>query len=428
MRKHIICSALALCALLGQNGTAQDRSFPAYLSTTAPKIDGKIDLGEWDAAGPAIVVNQDRPLAGLGLNAIAEDPYGGDADLSFQFRSMWVEPYTLYTLVEVTDDIAMEEDPANLWERDQVELFIDGDDQAGNDVPESFQWWDNPEPFGKFGVSRYTTFEGNTGRMSDNSDDIYADDEANYLASAAMAGDTGVAANYFVEYAVSFESMFLRGAFSSDSVTEAANKLVAGHTTVKGQIGISDDDNFEDLNANTSRSSTLAFLGLSDWRMSTEFADLQFMGPYSAGADGDFDGNGSLDIGDIDALTMQSASGANTASYDLNADAKVDASDISVWIRDLKHSWIGDTNLDGQFNSGDLVNLFAAGTYENGSAAKWSTGDFNGDGVFTTSDLISALSDGGYEQGARAAVSAVPEPASAMLLVLGILPIMRRRT
>ncbi|MCA9149391.1 MAG: hypothetical protein KDA92_08840 [Planctomycetales bacterium] len=427
MSKHIMWSALALAVLLSQHASAQDRSFSAYQTTTAPKIDGQIDLGEWDAAGVPIYVDRDRPLSGFD-NPIPEDPYGGADDLSYQFRAMWVEPFMLYMLVEINDDIAMDEDPKNLWERDQVELFFDGDDQHGNDVPESFQWWDNPEPFGKFGVSRYTTFEGNSGKMSDNADDIYADDDVNFIAAAAQAAETGVNANYFVEYAISFESMFLRGAFGDDSVTEAAGQLVADHTTVKAQIALSDDDNYEDLDIDTSRSSTLAFLGLSDWRMTTEFADMLFAGPYVAGGiTGDFDGNGALEVADIDALTAAAAAGNNEAKYDLTGDSLVDANDITKWVHDEKKTWIGDANLDGLFNTTDLVVLFSAGTYEIDTPAVWSSGDFDGDGKFGTSDLVAALSDGGYEGGPRAAVSAVPEPTSATLMLLGVLPLLRRR-
>ena len=139
------------------------------------------------------------------------------------------------------------------------------------------------------------------------------------------------------------------------------------------------------------------------------------------GVRGDFNGDGTLDATDIDALTTAAAAGTNAAAYDVSSDGRVDFTDISQWIRDLKQSWVGDANLDGQFNSGDLVTLFSAGTYENGQAAKWTSGDFNGDGLFTTSDLVSALSDGGYERGPRAAVAAVPEPTGVLLFAIGLL-------
>jgi hypothetical protein len=93
----------------------------------------------------------------------------------------------------------------------------------------------------------------------------------------------------------------------------------------------------------------------------------------------------------------------------------------------LFNSWIGDANLDGQFNSADLVDVLAAGTYETDTVAVWSTGDFNGSGRFDSSDLVTALVDGGYEQGPRAAVRAVPEPSSFITLMMVLIAIKTRR-
>ena len=144
---------------------------------------------------------------------------------------------------------------------------------------------------------------------------------------------------------------------------------------------------------------------------------------------GDFNGNGILDAGDIDDLTTQSASMTNPPAYDLNDDALVNAGDINVWIKDLYNSWVGDANLDGEFNSGDLVSVLASGTYEQDVDSVWTTGDFNGDGRTNTNDLVAALSDGGYEQGPREATASVPEPASVISLLTGLsmLALMRRR-
>jgi hypothetical protein len=144
---------------------------------------------------------------------------------------------------------------------------------------------------------------------------------------------------------------------------------------------------------------------------------------------GDFNANGVLDVADIDDLTVQSAGGAHPAAYDLNSDAAVNDADIKFWISDLFNSWIGDANLDGEFNSSDLVTVLASGTYEADVAAVWSTGDFNGDGRANSSDLVAALADGGYEAGPRAAVAAVPEPVSGTLLLVGAmcLTMARRR-
>jgi hypothetical protein len=143
---------------------------------------------------------------------------------------------------------------------------------------------------------------------------------------------------------------------------------------------------------------------------------------------GDFDNNGVLDIADIDDLMVRVAAGDDPLGYDLNHDAMVNTEDLHIWVKDLAHTWIGDANLDGEFNSGDLITALAAGTYESDVDAGWSSGDFDGSGRFNSSDLIVALADGGYEQGLRvAAVSAVPEPACSALLALGAIGMCRLR-
>jgi hypothetical protein len=149
-----------------------------------------------------------------------------------------------------------------------------------------------------------------------------------------------------------------------------------------------------------------------------DLADIMQNGVASAGPSGDFNGNGQLDAADIDDLTGQSATATNPAGYDLNADSLVNSGDINVWIKDLFNSWVGDADLNGQFNSSDLVAVLASGTYEANVNAVWSTGDFNGDGRTNSSDLVAALADGGYELGPRAAVAAVPEPGAAPLAAL----------
>jgi hypothetical protein len=154
---------------------------------------------------------------------------------------------------------------------------------------------------------------------------------------------------------------------------------------------------------------------------------LETMGGGGNGVEGDFNGDGQLNAPDIDDLTGQSAGGTHPPGYDLNADAQVNQTDVTVWVRDLYNSWIGDANLDGEFNSSDLVSVLASGAYEVDVNAVWSTGDFNGDGRSNSSDLVAALADGGYEMGPRAAVAAVPEPAGLTLLVLGALSILSRR-
>ncbi len=144
------------------------------------------------------------------------------------------------------------------------------------------------------------------------------------------------------------------------------------------------------------------------------------------GMRGDFDGNGVLDSADIDALTQQAAGGMNDVTYDLNADSVVDTADVNVWIKDLYNSWVGDADLDHEFNSSDLVKVLSAGTYEIDVESVWSQGDFNADGRTNSSDLVAALSDGGYELGPPAAMAAVPEPSTLVLIACAMLCLLER--
>lgn len=142
---------------------------------------------------------------------------------------------------------------------------------------------------------------------------------------------------------------------------------------------------------------------------------------------GDYNRDGAVDTSDIDdqALAMSSAT-PDLATYDENGDGTVDRADRAIWVRDHASTWMGDSNLDGEFNSADLVQVFGAGKYESEDGATWGEGDWDGDGSFRSSDLVAAFSDGGYEQGPRGA-AAVPEPSGLALLLLATFGFARPR-
>lgn len=249
---------LSILLILTTSAFSQDRSIVnSYQTSTAPTIDGVIEPGEWDAAGQWIEVRTDSPGARFGED-IDEDVFGGDSDLSFRFKTMWMGDWFIYFAYEVTDDIAMDSDPRNLWERDQIEHFMDGNDLAGNDDPVSFHWWDNDEPYGKFGLSRQNTFEGNGGAMSlDIADLLNFTDESTFIACVAVGQETGVAANWTAEYVINIEPLWFL-AVIDDPIAEGF--------TMKYTVALSDDDNFD--TGDTERSSALSY-----WRSFSDGTD-----------------------------------------------------------------------------------------------------------------------------------------------------------
>ena len=137
---------------------------------------------------------------------------------------------------------------------------------------------------------------------------------------------------------------------------------------------------------------------------------------------GDFNADGLLDVMDIDQLLSVVRDESNDAKFDLNGDNSVDNTDRDIWVKELRQTWLGDANLDGDFNSTDFVQVFQAGEFEDEVRfnSTWATGDWDGDGDFTTSDFVVAFQDGGYEAGPKPLTTAVPEPSSWLLAVLGI--------
>ena len=137
---------------------------------------------------------------------------------------------------------------------------------------------------------------------------------------------------------------------------------------------------------------------------------------------GDFDFDDQLTDEDVDLLSAMIRNNNHDLIFDLNMDGKTDRNDHARWVHDIKQTWFGDQNLDGEFNSGDLVGVFEAGHYEDGIPANsgWSDGDWNGDGEFDTSDLVAAFSDGGYELGPRPAMNAIPEPSGLVMMMTAL--------
>jgi hypothetical protein len=403
--------------------------YNSYLAFTPPTVDGVISPGEWDAAGDPYVFSFEPG----GDTNFPEDPYGGDADLSFQFRTMWTPLWDVYFLVEITDDIAMDaaHDPGlngvdRPWQRDQVELFVDGDELAGGEI----RWWEEPiEPYGKFGVARTSDFEGNTGIMHEDAEEVLE----NSIVAAAVATETGDNGNYFVEYRVSLQPAFENGLFD-ETATGVFGTLVPDDsangqpgTVVKFDLGISDNDNFEDdTNSNS------GYYGLprsdagTEWYESNRYANLLFSNEFTGSSlDCDFDSNGTCDLDDIDALTVEAAPGDSTNPvFDLDGDGQVGNSDIAAWLQSagpengFSEFLYGDTDLNGTVDVTDL-NIVGI-SWSNQDVNEWSLGNFGGSGV--AADDLNRLALNWQQSSTPLAASqaAVPEPAGLTLMFIGL--------
>ena len=111
---------------------------------------------------------------------------------------------------------------------------------------------------------------------------------------------------------------------------------------------------------------------------------------------GDINIDGVLDLLDVE-LVCQGVQ-ANRPEMDLNRDGQTNPTDLVFMIEDLFETEMGDANLDGAFDSGDLVHIFQQSQYEDlliGNSG-WASGDWNCDGEFDSGDLVMAFQSGGY--------------------------------
>lgn len=127
-----------------------------------------------------------------------------------------------------------------------------------------------------------------------------------------------------------------------------------------------------------------------------------------------------LTASDIDMLVPAINTPSASPKFDLNEDGSIDLADHAVWVHDLKNTWLGDANLDAEFNGGDFVEVVKANKYEMHVNADWAEGDWNADQRFDSGDFVAAFVDGGCESSVRTAADAIPEPSSALLLGLGV--------
>ncbi|MDG2384539.1 MAG: CotH kinase family protein [Pirellulaceae bacterium] len=113
---------------------------------------------------------------------------------------------------------------------------------------------------------------------------------------------------------------------------------------------------------------------------------------------GDFTNDGL--VNQLDIASMCLAIRTNDQAKDLTRDGLTNHEDLFYLVEQIIGSPVGDVNLDGKFNSTDLVQIFQHGEYEDGRIknSSWTTGDWNCDGEFDSTDLVFAFQRDGFSR------------------------------
>lgn len=125
---------------------------------------------------------------------------------------------------------------------------------------------------------------------------------------------------------------------------------------------------------------------------------------------GDLDGDGTANEADLIRMCHQLDAGDYERSFDVNGDGDLTFNDFRYLVETQFGTAAGDANLDRQFDSSDLIEVFQQGRFERDDLATWHSGDWNCDGRFTTADLILAFASNPYvTSGSPSGVKARPD-------------------
>lgn len=239
---------------------------------------------------------------------------------------------------------------------------------------------------------------------------------------AATAADFEVGDFLRLEVEVDGTTHLIEEFFGTDASDSDCHKGLSNNEAIAGEVGdiCLPTDNFGEYfwDIPAGDSAQLVITTTTTWGNEIVGIDnIRFFTGVIGPVD-DLNGDGNVDVGDIDLLAAQIAAGSTDSKYDIDGDGSVASGDLSTYVTANYGSWIGDANGDGEFNSSDFVSVFTAGKFEQDVDASWSEGDWNGDGRFNSSDFVSAFTDGGFELGPRPGVQNVPEPTSVLAIGL----------
>ena len=143
-------------------------------------------------------------------------------------------------------------------------------------------------------------------------------------------------------------------------------------------------------------------------------SDTKLLGPAGVRADGtlpngevedyaylngDLDGDLDRDIQDVDLMSQAIKNGSGDLT-DLNCDGTTDQADMDLLIEDIFGTYRGDTDLDGDVDFGDFLEL-SANFGKTGSDVSWADGDFDSDCDVDFADFLFLSAN--FGNGAKAA-------------------------
>ena len=137
---------------------------------------------------------------------------------------------------------------------------------------------------------------------------------------------------------------------------------------------------------------------------------------------GDYNDSGAHESEDIDLLFDEIPGNVppTGARFDLSFDGVIDSDDADVLVRDILGTNYGDTDLDRDVDTNDLVNSIINFTGAGITGKLWQDGDTDGDRDVDTGDLTMAIIN---FTGALSSsnVTAVPESSTLISILIGLM-------